>query len=651
MNFSSLKVINFLDVVPMCQQTDSLQQLFDRISAQPCHRLVITNNHQYPLGLVFTHDLLPYCPLNQSKETTSFPKLLLTDIWHTSIGQLPHLIHPLVLLSSHTSLTDLSNQLLAYSLPNYVILDEKECCLGLLDINRSLQALMGFASSSQQKVKHWRSPFESFPLPILLTTPTGEIIDKNSCWREKLGEFQPQNLEFNNFPNLSHFSTPSYHTYVAAQLASWQHQQNKQAQANEYGETVTQNPDGWQFFSYPYSHHENQQPLMLIVAIHLGEIKEHCRALEAKNADLLQLNRLKDDFLASISHELKSPITAVVGLSRLLTDQRVGHLNTAQERYAQLIYGSGRQLMALVNDLLDLTRLESGKLQLNPIIVPIQEICDRAYQTLQDNYGDQPLPDFQLNIEQVQEIKADEQRLSQMLVYLLDNAVKFTQSEGTIGLTVKTKGNWVTFTIWDTGEGIPEEAQSSLFQGFQPTGQYLAPHYAGTGLGLLLTQRLARAHGGDLSFVSKVGQGSCFTLLLPRIQKLDNETGLEKDKNPKLVLIVETLGYFIEDLSNKLTELGYQSVISRTGTEALEKARQLQPSLIFLNPWLPLLSGWDVLTLLKSDPQTQNIPVILTDSHTDSSLKSYQADEVLSQPIDIEQLKDLLPKDEPEKLS
>ncbi|MGK7943032.1 MAG: ATP-binding protein [Microcystaceae cyanobacterium] len=642
MTFSPLKVVNFLDVVPTCQPTDSLHKLFDLISAQPCHRLVITTHNQYPVGLVFTHDLLPYYPLNQRQTSLHSSSLN----WDYPISQFPHLIHPLVLLSSQTSLITLSNQLLAFSPPNYAIIDEKQNYLGLLDLNRSLQAL----TSYQSKIKNFRWQFESFPLPILLITSTGEIIDKNLCWTEKLGDFQPQNLDLTHFSHSPQLSTTADHTYVAAQLASWQHQQDKNSQAAQYGDSFTENGDSWQFFTYPYPDHPDQPSLVLIVAIDLGKIKEHQRALEAKNADLLQLNRLKDDFLASISHELKSPITAVVGLSSLLRDQRVGHLNSAQERYAQLIYGSGRQLMALVNDLLDLTRLETGKLLLNPTIVTIEEICDRTYQSLKDNYGDQLLPHFKLEIEQIQEIWADEKRLGQMLACLLDNATKFTQSEETIGLTVKANGNWVTFTIWDTGEGIPEEAQSSLFQGFQPPGQYLTPHHAGTGLGLLLTQRLARAHGGDLSFVSKVGEGSCFTLLLPRMKESEDDICAKEDKNSKLVLIVETMSHVIADLSHKITELGYQSVISRTGTEALEKARQLQPILIFLNPWLPLLSGWDVLTLLKADPQTQDIRVVLTDSQTDSSLKSYQADEVLSQPIDLKRLKSLLPKEEPEKL-
>ncbi|MGK7931477.1 MAG: ATP-binding protein [Microcystaceae cyanobacterium] len=651
MIFSPLKVTNFLDVVPMCQQTDSLQQLFDLISAKPCHCLVVTTHHQYPVGLLLSHELLSYCFLNQRTASVSSSRLPLSENRNNPIKQFPHLIHPLTLLSSQTSITTISSQLLVSPPPNYVIVDEQQRYLGLLDLNRSLQGLTEFTSSTQPQIQDLRSLLISFPLPILLTTPTGEIIDKNTCWTEKLGDFQLHHLEINDFPNKLQFSTNAHHTYVAAQLASWQHHQDKKMQGEEYETTFAQNPDGWQFLAYPYPDNENQRSLILIIGIRLGKTQEDYRALEAKNADLLQLNRLKDDFLASISHELKSPITAVVGLSSLLTDQRVGDLNPAQERYAQLIYGSGRQLMALVNDLLDLTRLETGKLPLNPTNITIQEICDHAYQTLQENYGEQPLPHFQLAIEQIDEIKADEQRLCQMLVYLLDNAVKFTQSEGNIGLTVKADAKWVTFIIWDTGEGIPEEAQSSLFQGFQPPGQYFAPHYTETGLGLLLTQRLAKAHGGDLSFVSKVGKGSRFTLLLPRIQNLADDIGAEKDKNPKLVLIVETLSHFIEDLNNKLAELGYQSVISRTGTEALEKARQLQPTLIFLNPWLPLLSGWDVLTLLKSDPQTQKIRVILTDSQTDSSLKSYQADEVFSQPIAIEQLKSLLPKEEPEKIA
>ncbi|MGK7933789.1 MAG: hypothetical protein AB4041_20495, partial [Microcystaceae cyanobacterium] len=148
MNLSTVKVINFLDVVPMCQQTDSLQQLFDQISAQPCHHFVITTHSQYPVGLVLSHELLSFFTSNQQKVTQSSSRLSLTDIWNCPISQLSDLIHPLTLISSQTSLTTLSSQLLAFNPPNYVIVDEQQRCLGLLDLNSSLQALVKFTSVS-----------------------------------------------------------------------------------------------------------------------------------------------------------------------------------------------------------------------------------------------------------------------------------------------------------------------------------------------------------------------------------------------------------------------------------------------------------------------------------------------------------------------
>lgn len=429
---------------------------------------------------------------------------------------------------------------------------------------------------------------------------------------------------------------------------------------------------------------ESQNPnfpkLVLVLAQDVTEQQQVAKELMAKNADLIQVNRFKDEFLACISHELKTPLTAVLGLSSLLKDQLVGQLNERQAHYAQLIHQSGRTLMTVVNDILDLTRIETGCLELTPEPVNIRSVCDRAYlQTRQQLVKNEPVDElhpkvpFTLNIEAgLETIVADELRLRQMLGHLLSNALKFTDTGGEIGLKVSRWGGWVAFTVWDTGIGIPDAKQHLIFQKFQQLENPLTRRFEGTGLGLVLTQRLTRLHGGDVSFISKAGKGSQFTLLLPPvppqksvelsdefkdiqnsiqadlIEEATNRTGFRQDQRrpdksqrslSRLVLIVEAAPQYTEDLTEQLIDFGYRVVIARSGTEAIEKARRLQPQIVFLNPLLPQLSGWDVLTLLKSDVQTRHIPVVVTTTQAERELAlSNRADDFLSLPVQEEAL-------------
>ncbi len=500
---------------------------------------------------------------------------------------------------------------------------------------------------------------------------------------------------------------------------------------------------------HPYTHSSPpSSTLWLVLAQDTTEQQQVTQELAAKNSDLVQLNRLKDEFLACISHELKTPLTAVLGLSKLLKDQSLGKLNERQARYARLIYQSGRQLMTVVNDILDLTRIETGQLQLTLDTVKIQAVCDRAYIQAQQRLVNQNsqqeetshFAKFNLQIEpDLEIIVADELRLCQMLVHLLDNALKFTNSSGEIGLTVNHWEGWISFTVWDTGIGIPEEKQHLIFQKFQQLEEPLTRRFDGTGLGLVLTQRLARLHGGDISFISKPNEGSQFTLLLPpcppqeewgeeenysnqaakkeaslstltsrklypseavtlqehfrQTQNKEEDVGSKGEQesriphhklNPQecasgqaglkdevqgkinpvqqvhgshhqkrttgLVLIVETVPRYLESLNQQLQGLGYYVVIARAGTEAIEKARCLQPCAIFLNPLLPQLSGWDVLTLLKSDEHTHHIPVFVTATQAEKrQAYHHKADGFLTLPVQEQALlKTLAPLAEPQ---
>ncbi|MGF1498587.1 MAG: ATP-binding protein [Elainellaceae cyanobacterium] len=393
------------------------------------------------------------------------------------------------------------------------------------------------------------------------------------------------------------------------------------------------------------------------------------KELAAKNADLTQLNRLKDEFLACISHELKTPLTAVLGLSELLKDRSLGALNERQSRYAHLIHQSGRRLVSVVNDILDLTRIETGQLRLTPRSIPIRAICESAYQHLQNLQIDPEMtneptaaagvaqPTFRLTIQpSLEAIVADELRLRQMLVHLLSNALKFTDPAGEIGIRVEGWENWIAFTVWDTGIGIPPDKQHLIFQKFQQLEQPMTRQFEGTGLGLVLTQRLAQLHGGDVTFVSSENQGSEFTLLLPPRPPQavvdpddwpDPQMTVPVHRLPqtsnRLIVAVEADQSALNQLTQSLAALSYRVAIARSGMDALGKIRRLQPRAVVLNPMLPLLSGWDVLTLLKADACTREIPVIITaTSLEEETALENQADGFLSLPVNLADLKRIL---------
>ncbi|WP_353932989.1 ATP-binding protein [Okeanomitos corallinicola TIOX110] len=561
---------------------------------------------------------------------------------------------------------------------------------------------------------------EKLPWPLMLQTNKGEVITKNPAWWQQLGglkdpegiRIQVENIlssvSFQDLEDINHSEIKfNPETHRGDNLPSKRGRPLKSVLTMiEDGQGLTNNTSShcflnsqhgtctcvvevhsgqeqvWQFAKIPLNASEfkvwnadlemtfknnhtelSEEDLCLIFATNITEQQQLFKELAAKNADLIQLNRLKDEFLACISHELKTPLTAVLGLSRLLSDQQLGKLNERQARYATLIHQSGRHLMSVVNDILDLTRMETGQMELTPSPVQIREVCDRALAEVKTIHSQPNNPhavdesdesdhQFSLTIEPgLEEMVADELRLRQMLVHLLSNAFKFTETGGEIGLRVNRWEGWIAFTIWDTGIGIPEHQQHLIFQKFQQLENPLTRQFEGTGLGLVLTRALARLHGGDVSFLSREGKGSQFTLLLPpsppKTSFAESEGGTTESHPPissqRLVLVVEAVARYIEDLTQHLKSLGYRVVIARSGTEALEKARRLQPKAIFLNPLLPLLSGWDVLTLLKSDTATGHIPVIVTATGAEKEQAyTHRADDFLSLPVEHQALVPIL---------
>ncbi len=737
---------DFQATVPSCLQTSSLAVVLEIFEQEQCDRLVVVNQQQCPIGLLYSARLIPKLLAHSDDKNLNLHQSL--SIW----GQ--GLIEPIQTISAFERVEQLSLRLCypqaeKHQNLDWALIDSDGQYLGLLDSSRLLRSLAkermaGLQNSGIQRSRHEYDPgvqlpnkpkslghqplvklLERLPWPLMLQTGTGEVLAQNPAWWQQLGALKdPEGVRQQVEAIL--VSKPSKKSEYVSQRAIRVHPNGRE---NEHGgeEELTQQEaysrcyldsqvgtctcvvqvqNGqeriWQFAKIPLDSPEFKvmsaeseiplsNDLWLVLATDVTEQQQLCKELAAKNADLIQLNRLKDEFLACISHELKTPLTAVLGLSRLLVDQQLGELNERQARYAGLIHQSGRHLMSVVNDILDLTRMETGQMDLTLVPVKISAVCDRALseakaihtQTTKTTSQTQQnarssAPQFCLSIELgLDQMVADELRLRQMLVHLLSNAFKFTEISGEIGLRVSRWEGWIAFTIWDTGIGIPEHQQHLIFQKFQQLENPLTRQFEGTGLGLVLTRALARLHGGDVSFLSREGKGSQFTLLLPpsppKTSFSEPDMGIREDEemrsqktrenfaadrqhittstqhhpasSQRLVLVVEAVARYIEDLTEKLKGLGYRVVIARSGTEAVEKARRLQPIAIFLNPLLPLLSGWDVLTLLKSDTATRHISVIVTATGAEKEQAfANRADGFLSLPVEHQVLAPILEK-------
>lgn len=350
-------------------------------------------------------------------------------------------------------------------------------------------------------------------------------------------------------------------------------------------------------------------------------VAERTADLSAANAELAHAARLKDEFLASMSHELRTPLNAVLGISEALQEEVYGPLNENQINSLHSIEESGRHLLALINDILDLSKIEAGKLELEPTPVPVEMICHASLRIIKQNAHKKRLTIHSSFDGAVTTIQADERRVKQILVNLLGNAVKFTPEGGEIGLEVvgDTAVGAVHITVWDTGIGIAEEDLSRLFQPFVQLDSRLAREYGGTGLGLSLVQRMMDLHGGTVSVVSEPGQGSRFTISFPWqpwervLSPLEAAQNLDDSLTRafRLAMLVDDSPAAVGQLKRYFNELQVEVVALQNGARVMEQAELIRPDVIVLDILLPDLSGWDVLARLKGNPKTRPIPVVI----------------------------------------
>lgn len=399
-------------------------------------------------------------------------------------------------------------------------------------------------------------------------------------------------------------------------------------------------------------------------------------SVQLKAQELERSSQYKSDFLANMSHELRTPLNSSLILAKLLADNPDENLTQEQVKYARTIQSSGNDLLNLINDILDLSKIEAGHVEIHPEVTPLARMAAGLRQ-LFDPVAQEKKLDFDIHIDEAipRSFETDPQRLEQILKNLISNAIKFTDKGKVVLAIAAEDDDKILFSVSDTGIGISAEQLKSIFEAFHQADSTISRRYGGTGLGLSISRQLARLLGGSIRVESTPGQGSCFTLTLPlkhggldaavapaaapapaeELPASEQSTialprPLDDDRDAitgdKRVLLVieddETFAAIVRDLSR---EMGFHSVVARTAEEAVRVAREFSPNAIVLDVGLPDQSGLSVLDRLKNDVQTRHIPihVISAGDHTRTAF-SLGAVGYLTKPVSREQLVGVLNK-------
>ena len=340
--------------------------------------------------------------------------------------------------------------------------------------------------------------------------------------------------------------------------------------------------------------------------------------IKQANTNLSEANRHKSVFLASMSHELRTPLNAILGFSELLIDANEGQFPPAtRKRFLEQIHSSGKHLLGLINDILDLSKIEAGQMELRVQQITVAEIVTQVAATVEPLAAQKKI-ELRVAEDSAGDITADAGKVKQMLLNLVSNAVKFTPEGGAVTISARRLDSTIELAVTDTGIGIAKEDQDRIFHEFQQVDSGVGRSQPGTGLGLTLTRRFARLHGGDVRLESLPGQGSVFTISLPITSAQGRHATVDaldsfsiSDASRPLVLVVEDDPAAAELLTRQLRRAGFATDVAPTGTEALKKALDRKPAAITLDILLPDLDGWEVLTRLKREAATSDIPVVV----------------------------------------
>lgn len=357
-------------------------------------------------------------------------------------------------------------------------------------------------------------------------------------------------------------------------------------------------------------------------------VQRRTAELQMVNEQLQRANRMKDQFLAAMSHELRTPLNGLLAKAEMLQEEVYGALNQRQARAAEVISDNGRHLLCLINDILDLSRLEAGATELTMQRIAVSQLCRASIIAVRPAAVAKSIAlEWELE-EGITWMQGDEQRLKQVLVNLLDNAVKFTPNEGEVGLVITSSEAQIHFTVWDTGIGIGDAQLERLFQPFVQLDASLARKYGGAGLGLYLVRRLVELHQGHIRVESEPEQGSRFTISLPWTPPADGEpvkktselnpTAPMRQRRPINLLLAADNETIIERILTYLGKRGYQLTVVRSH-RALRRQirdREQKVDVILIDADMLGVEGPEAVRTVRAAPQVDGVPVLVQSTLT-----------------------------------
>lgn len=384
-------------------------------------------------------------------------------------------------------------------------------------------------------------------------------------------------------------------------------------------------------------------------------VKERTMELSRARDEAIEANRIKSQFLANMSHELRTPLNAIIGYSEMLKEEADEEGNAGFTEDLGRIHHAGKHLLNLINDILDLSKIEAGKMEiyLETFDIPtmVQDVLTTVSPLMESNGNrlESFVPQGTM--------RTDITKLRQILFNLLGNAGKFTK-EGEVSLKVSLEpysGHaGVCFRIQDTGIGMTPEQLNDLFQAFKQADSSTTRKYGGTGLGLAISQRLCQVMGGHITVESTFGQGTMFTVWLP-VSLVDKAPGVESlqlnesldplEDRRSTVLVIDDDPAMLQLMRRYLSKEGYKVIVAQSGEEGIRLARERRPSIISLDVLMPGVDGWSVLTTLKSDPELSDIPIIMISMNDDRNLGyALGASEFLIKPVNRDKIVSVLEK-------